>query len=109
MPSQGECISTSNSQDSCSASSLAELFCTKNGELILLMIDISHYSSLYNDISLQNRIEDGAGLFIDFTYFHIKFCVFIGCGVSCGANEILFITLHNQQILSCLYSCLGLL
>lgn len=34
MPSQGECISTSNSQDPCSASSLAELFCTKNYDRI---------------------------------------------------------------------------
>ena len=62
----------------------------KNGELILLMIDISHYNSLYNDISLQNQIEDGAGLFIDFMYFYTKFCAFTGFGVSCGVNEILF-------------------
>lgn len=34
MPSQGECISTSNSQDPCSASSLAELFCTENYDRI---------------------------------------------------------------------------
>lgn len=34
MPSLGECISTSNSQDPCSASSLAELFCTKNYDRI---------------------------------------------------------------------------
>ena len=34
MPSQGEGISTSNSQDPCSASSLAELSCTKKVDRI---------------------------------------------------------------------------